>query len=138
MTMVLITSLLEHMREMFKSLALRIDFVDEQLQEKFVAIYEFISDPDKLQILLEQQDFRGISVLQYLSQLKMYRFLQINHINRISSALWWSNQDITFSVFELSTSYDLVFNNSLEFYEDNELTKRFYSENRKFDAKMPH
>ena len=63
MTMVLITSLLEHMREMFKSLALRIDFVDEQLQEKFVAIYEFISDPDKLQILLEQQDFRGISVL---------------------------------------------------------------------------
>ena len=90
------------------------------MTEKFVAIYENISDPDKLLVNLQQQDFRGISVLQYLSMLNMYRFLQINHVNRIVSGLWWSTTDVSGSVFELGTCYDLTFNNDLEFYEDTE------------------
>ena len=78
---------------------------------------------------MKQKDFNGISVLQHLSNLKMYRFLQINHINRIVSGMWRSKTDIGGSVFDKATSYHLVFVNKLTQKEDNELYKRFYRQN---------
>ena len=45
----------------------------------------------------------------------MYRFLQINHINRIVSGMWRSKTDIGGSVFDKATSYNLVFVNDLEY-----------------------
>ena len=54
-------------------------------------------------------------MLQYIARLKMHRFLQINHVNRIVSSLWTSKTDTGGSVFDLATSYDLTFSNSLDY-----------------------
>ena len=86
-----------------------------------------MDQPEKIESLLKQKDVKGVTVLQFLSELKMYRFLQINHINRIVSGMWRSKTDIGGSVFELSTSYNLTFINKLEHLEDNEVYKRFYN-----------
>ena len=56
----------------------------------------------------------------------MYRFLQINHINRIVNQMGASKTDIGASVFDLSTSYYLVTKNKLHSQEDGELRRRFY------------
>lgn len=56
----------------------------------------------------------------------MYKFLQINMVNRIVSGMWESKIDIGGSVFEIATSYDLTFGNELEFQEDTEKRRRFY------------
>ena len=64
--------------------------------------------------------------MQYISELKLYKFLQINHVNRIISSLWESKTDIGGSVFDLATSYELTFTNKLENGEDNEERRRFY------------
>ena len=45
----------------------------------------------------------------------MYKFMQINMVNRIVSGMWESKIDIGGSMFELATSYDLTFGNELEF-----------------------
>ena len=50
-------------------------------------------------------------MLQYLARLKMYKFLQLNMINRIVSGMWESKTDIGGSIFDLATSYDLTFTN---------------------------
>ena len=114
------------MRDQFRSLILRINFVNEQILEKFVVIYEYLYEPEKMETMLKQQDVRGVTVLQYLAQLKMHRFLQINHVNRIVSGMWTSKTDVGGSIFDLATSYDLTVMNDLEYQEDSELRKRFY------------
>ena len=76
--------------------------------------------------MLKQKDVRGITALQYLAELKIFRFLQIQHVNRIISSIWESKTDTGGSVCELATSYDLTFVNELNYAEDNERRKRFY------------
>ena len=77
-------------------------------------------------------------MLQYLAKLKMHRFMQINHMNRIVSSMWRSKTDIGGSVFDLATSYDLTVVNQLDYQEDNELRKRFYRERKGQEKPMPH
>ena len=108
MWFVLITDILKNLSDQFRSLDLRVNFVREQIQEKFIAIYENLYEPDKIETLLTQQDINGVTVLQYLAKLKMHRFMQINHMNRIVSSMWRSKTDIGGSVFDLATSYDLT------------------------------
>ena len=72
----------------------------------------------------------GVNVMQYISELKLYKFLQINHVNRIISSLWESKTDIGGSVFDLSTSYEQIFVNQLSYSEDNEVRRRFYKERK--------
>ena len=43
----------------------------------------------------------------------MYNFLQLNMVNRIVSGMWYSHVDIGGSMFDLATSYDLLFANKL-------------------------
>ena len=76
--------------------------------------------------MLIQKDVTGITVLQYIAKLKMYRFLQINHVNRIVSSLWESKVDAGGSMFAFASSYYLTFENEIEFNEDNETRLRFY------------
>lgn len=66
-------------------------------------------------MMLKQQDIKGVSVLQYFAKLKLYRFLQINHVNRIVSQMWESKTDIGGSVFDLSTCYYLTFVNKVRY-----------------------
>ena len=68
--------------------------------------------------------------MQYISELKLYKFLQINHVNRIISSLWESKTDIGGSVFDLATSYEQIFVNQLGYSEDNEVRRRFYKERK--------
>ena len=56
----------------------------------------------------------------------MYNFLQLNMVNRFVSGMWESKTDIGGSVFDLATSYDLLFANKLNYEEDSERRKRFY------------
>jgi len=65
--------------------------------------------------MIKQEDIRGKAVLQYIAELKLYRFLQINHVNRIVSQMWESKTDIGGSVFDLSTSYYLTFTNKVRY-----------------------
>lgn len=67
-----------------------------------------------------------MSVLQHISQLKFFEFLQINHVNRIVNGQWNSKADIGGSLFEMSTSFELFCRNKLRYREDSEKKKRFY------------
>ena len=67
MWLVLTTDILMKMRDQFRSLILRINFVNEQILEKFVVIYEYLYEPEKMETMLNQQDVRGVTVLQYLA-----------------------------------------------------------------------
>ena len=126
MNLVIMIDLMQKMREQFSSLALRIDFINETILDKFTAIYTNTTNPQKMKILVKQQDFRGISVLQYLSKMQVFKFLQINHVTRIAGGMWWSTTDVNGSMFQQATCYDLAFNSDLKHYEDNEIHKRFY------------
>ena len=96
------------------------------MRDTFMKIYENYYEPEKVEILLKQKDFDGKTVLQYISDLKLFEFLQINHVNRIVNGLWNSKADVGGSLFEMSTSFDLCCRNKLRFKEDTERSKRFY------------
>ena len=85
-----------------------------------------VTQPKEIELMLKSEDITGKSVLLYIAELKLYRFLQINHVNRIINQMWESKTDIGGSVFDLSTSYYLTVTNSTNYQEDNELRKRFY------------
>ena len=94
---------------------MRISFINEQMHDKFHAIYGYLYEPDKIETQLNQQDVKGVTVLQYLAKLKLHKILQINHVNRIVSGMWQSKTDVSGSVFDLATSYDLTFENDLDY-----------------------
>ena len=89
-------------------------------------------------MMLKQEDVRGISVLAYISHLKLYSFLQINHVNRIINQMWESKTDIGGSVFDLSTCHYLTFVNKLRYLEDNEPRRRFYEPKDAKYKPLPH
>ena len=77
-------------------------------------------------------------MLQSLARLKMFKFLQLNMINRIVSGMWESKTDIGGSMFDLATSYDLTFTNKLDYQEESERRKRFYMRRAGEDKPEPH
>ena len=83
MVMVLVTDILIELQKQFRSLALRIDFVKENLHNDMISVLQQIHRPKEIELMLKQEDIRGKSVLQYIADLKLYKFLQINHVNRI-------------------------------------------------------
>ena len=127
MIMVLATDILTKIKKRFRSLSLRIEFISEQMHEGLHQVMQNIYRPREIEMMLKQEDIRGNSVLAYISWLKLYHFLQINHVNRIVNQMWESKTDIGGSVFDLSTTYYLTFTNKLRYLEDNELRKRFYA-----------
>jgi len=129
--MVLLTEILHNLKTQFRSLALRIDFIHEEILNSLVEVLEHMHRPKEIELMLKQEDIKGKPVLQYIAELKLFRFLQINHVNRIVNQMWESKTDIGGSVFDLSTSYYLTFQNKVRYQEDNELGKRFYLEHAK-------
>jgi hypothetical protein len=90
-------------------------------------------------MMLKQHDIHGNTVLGYISKLKQFNFLQINHINRIVNQMWESKTDIGGSMFDLSTTYYLTCTNKLSYQEDNEPRKRFNSHKSEDEYNiMPH
>lgn len=77
-------------------------------------------------------------MLQYIADLKMYRFLQNNHVNRIVSQMWDSKTDIGGSMFDCATSYHLAVVNKVRYQEDSELRQRFYVPRPVHLKPMPH
>lgn len=138
MLYVLTIDLLQKLAKQFRSLRLRILDIEDKINENMVAIYSKIFMPDQVEALLKQRDIDGVSVLEYMSELKLYKFLQINQINRIVSGMWHSKTDVGSSVFTLATSYDLVYRNKLRFKEDRERRKRFNEPRPLEDFSKPH
>ena len=97
-----------------------------RLRETYLKIYQHYYDSEKVELCLTQRDLDGFTVLERLSSLKLYEFLQITLFNRIANGLWNSKTDIGGSLFSQSTSYDLLFVNKLRFKEDREQKLRFY------------
>jgi len=137
MIAVLLTDILYKLQSQFRSLALRINFILDELHADLVVVLQQIYRPKEIELMLKQEDFVGKSVLHYLSELKLYSFLQNNHVNRVVNQMWESKTDVGGSLFELSTSYFLVTQNRLSFREDNEARKRCYL-SRKNERPMPH
>ena len=79
-----------------------------------------------------------MSVIQYIAHLNLFKFLQINYLNRIVSGMWESTTDIGGGIFDLATSYDLTFTNKLRYKEDNEHRKRFYRQTFAEEQPQPH
>lgn len=52
MWLVLTTDILMKLKDQFRSLTLRVNFVNEQIQEKFIVLYEYLYDPAKIETLL--------------------------------------------------------------------------------------
>ena len=77
-------------------------------------------------------------MLYYLGKLQMYNFLQLNMVNRFVSGMWESKTDIGGSLFDLATSYDLLFANKLNDEEDSERFTRFYKRRDKQEKPEPH
>ena len=111
MIMVLATDILNNIKTRFRSLCVRVDFISEQLNESLHQVLQNIYRPREIEMMLKQEDIRGNSVISYISKLKLYHFLQINHVNRIVNQMWESKTDTGGSVFDLSTSYYLTFTN---------------------------
>lgn len=65
-------------------------------------------------------------MLQYVNDLKFFEFLQINNVNRIVNGLWNSKTDIGGSLFEMSTSFNLLCRNRVRYLDDKERRSRFY------------
>ena len=118
--MALSLDVLYKVQNQFRSLSLRANAVCDKMRETFIKIYESYYEPEKVEILLGQKDTRGKTVLQYISDLKFFEFLQINHVNRIVNGQWNSKADIGGSLFEMSTSFNLFCRNKLRFKEDRE------------------
>ena len=137
MVSVLLTDILQKLKIQFRSLALRIDFILQEIHSELVEVLEHIYRPKQIELMLKAEDIGGKSVLVYIAELRLYRFLQINHVNRIVNQMWESKTDIGGSVFDLSTSYYLLNVNQLRYQEDNELRKRFYMP-RGNERPMPH
>jgi len=137
MIAVLLTDILQKIQLQFRSLALRINFILEELQADLFVVLEHMQRPKEIESMLKQEDFAGKTVLQYVAELKLFDFLQNNHVNRVVNQMWESKADVGGSLFELSTSYYLVSENQLTFREDNEVRKRFYL-NRKNERPLPH
>ena len=68
----------------------------------------------------------------------MYNFMQLNMVNRFVSGMWESKTDIGGSLFDLATSYDLLFANKLNDEEDSERFTRFYKRRDKQEKPEPH
>ena len=68
----------------------------------------------------------------------MYKFMQLNMVNRFVSGIWESTTDIGGSVFDLATSYDLLFANKINDEEDLGSSKRFYKLRDKEEKPEPH
>ena len=85
MVMALVTDILFKLMEKFRSLAFRIQFITEKLHGDFVAVLTEMDRPQAIELMLKQEDINGKSVLAYLAELKLYSFLQINHVNRIAN-----------------------------------------------------
>jgi len=128
MIMVLTTDILSKIKNRFRSLSLRIDFISENLHDSLYHVLQNIYRPREIEMMLKQRDIRGNTVLGYISELKQYNFLQINHVNRIVNQMWESKTDVGGSMFDLSTSFYLTFANKLRYLEDNEPRNRFYSD----------
>ena len=75
-------------------------------------------------------------MIQYIAKLKMFRFLQINHVNRIVSSIWESKVDAGGSMFDFASSHYLTFKNELEYNEDTERRLRFYESRN--ERALPH
>ena len=75
MIMVLTTDILTKIKREFRSLGLRIDFISEHLQESLHQVFQNIYRPREIEMMLKQTDIRGITVLGYISELKMFNFL---------------------------------------------------------------
>jgi hypothetical protein len=59
-------------------------------------------------------------------------------VNRIVSGMWYSHTDIGGSVFDLATSYELLFANKLKDEVDSERRKRFYKKRDKDEKPDSH
>ena len=62
---------------------MRIDFVHDGIFGDLVEVFEQMYRPREIELMLKHEDIHGKSVLLYIAELKLYRFLQINHVNRI-------------------------------------------------------
>ena len=83
-------------------------------------LLEIIEDlnPYKLEKMLRYVNNFGDSTLDLLGELNQYSILQSKIVNRIISSVWESKTDISGSLFDLSTSYNLIFRNKLSYKED--------------------
>ena len=138
LTMVVIFEILIKLKSQYRSLSLRISSLLDDTEEHFVTTFENYSKHEKLEILLQQKDLRGKTTLEYLSELNLHRFLQINHVNRIVSRIWESKTDISGSIFDMATSYDLCFKNKMRYMEDHEKHNRFYESRDHLIGAKPH
>ena len=127
MVMVLCVEILDFMTAQFRSLSLRTEKVRDEIIDNFVGIYNEFYYPSEVEVLLEQKDRRGRTVLELISSLKIYPFLQINYTNRIVSSIWESKTDIGGSIFDLASNFRLACRSNLKDKQDHEIATRFYT-----------
>ena len=128
MIMVLLADVLEKIRLEFSSLNLRVVLVKGELVTLFTSICNNYGLPDRANVLLRQRGWYGTNtVLEYISALYLFDFLQLKHVNRVVGQMWQGKSDVGGSVFSMSTSYQLLFKNEIRFKEDRESQRlRFY------------
>ena len=75
MVLALSVDILARLTLEFRSLSIRIIKVREEIIENFVGIFSEYYYPAEVEVLLEQKDYQGRTVLELISKNKIYPFL---------------------------------------------------------------
>ena len=63
MVFVMLIDILKGLTSEFRSLSVRINFLEKMILNKFIVVYTRLNEPEKIETLLNQRDIKGISVL---------------------------------------------------------------------------
>ena len=69
MVMVITVDLLHRLKKDFRSLSVRVENIQSQFIDGYIAVFGAIYEPEKLEQLLIQRDVSGKSVIEYLAEL---------------------------------------------------------------------
>ena len=117
---------------------LRIQQYESELEDIIINLLSNVYDPFKIGKLLKQTDINGLSSLEMFAKLKLYRSLQTKTADRVIKDFWSSKVDVSGSILENSTSYNILKFGKVKYMEDFEEKTRFYI-NRDLDNDVrPH
>ena len=108
-------------------------------KEIMVKLLDKIYDPYKIAKLLKQRDIDGYSSLDIFGKLKLYNIMKTKTADRVIKDFWASKVDVSGSILENSTCYNILKFNKTKYMEDFEEKKfRFYHKRDLDNDVRPH
>ena len=117
---------------------LRIEQYEQELEEAIIVLLSNVYDPFKIGKLLKQTDINGLSSLDLFGKLKLYKSMQTKTADRVIKDYWSSKVDVSGSILENSTCYNILKFGKVNYMEDFEEKGRFYVKRDLDNDVRPH